>query len=128
MKTRSQLIATLVATAVTGLLVTGCGRNDDGRTVGQQVDSAIAKTEQKAEEARAEVKQDVNDATITASVNAELARDPGLSAVRIDVDTANGNVALKGTAPDAAAKDRATQLAAAVKGVNGVDNQLVVSQ
>lgn len=128
MKTRSQLIATLVATAVAGLLVTGCGRNDDGRTAGEQIDSAIAKTEQKAAEAKAEIKQDVNDATITASINAELARDPGLSALRIDVDTSQGNVALKGTAPDAAAKDRATQLAAAVKGVNGVDNQLVVSQ
>jgi osmotically-inducible protein OsmY len=33
---------------------------------------------------------------------------------------------LRGTAPDAASSERAQQLAAAVEGVQGVDNQLVI--
>lgn len=70
----------------------------------------------------------VADALITTSVNAELAKDPKLSSLRIDVDTADGRVALKGTAPDAEAKERATQLAAGVKGVVSVDNQLTVGK
>lgn len=69
----------------------------------------------------------VADAAITASVNAKLAKDDRLSATRIDVDTSAGNVALRGAAPDAAARDRATRLAADVKGVRHVDNQLVVA-
>jgi hyperosmotically inducible periplasmic protein len=70
----------------------------------------------------------VADAVITTSVNAELAKDPKLSSLRIDVDTDNGRVALKGTAPDAAAKERATQLASNVKGVVSVDNQLTIGK
>jgi hyperosmotically inducible periplasmic protein len=70
----------------------------------------------------------VSDAVITTSVNAELAKDPQLSSLRIDVDTDAGRVALKGSAPDAAAKQRATQLASSVKGVVSVDNQLQVGK
>ena len=68
----------------------------------------------------------VSDAVITTSVNAALAGDPQLSALSINVDTDAGRVALKGTAPDATAKDRATALASAVKGVVSVDNQLAI--
>lgn len=69
----------------------------------------------------------VEDAAITASVNAELARDPGLSSLAIDVDTNGGQVVLKGRAPDADARERATQLASAVRGVTAVDNRLQIS-
>jgi osmotically-inducible protein OsmY len=69
----------------------------------------------------------VSDAAITAQVNAKLAKDPNLSAMTIDVDTAGGQVALHGTAPDASAKERATTLAQGVKGVQAVDNQLTVA-
>lgn len=128
MKTTSHLMAALVTAALAGVALTGCNKPDDGRTAGQKLDSVIAKTESKAADAKAEVKQDVNDATITASVNAELAKDSELSALRINVDTNHGNVSLRGSAPDAAARDRATQLASAVQGVTNVDNQLVVRQ
>ena len=63
---------------------------------------------------------------ITTSVNAELAKDDKLSALKIDVDTSDGRVMLKGTAPSQADKERATQLAQGVKGVTRVDNQLRV--
>lgn len=128
MKTTSHLMAALITAALAGGALTACNKPDDGRTAGQKLDSVIAKTEDKAADTKAEVKQDVNDATITASVNAELAKDSELSALRINVDTNHGNVSLRGSAPDAASRDRATQLASAVSGVSNVDNQLVVRQ
>lgn len=117
----------------------------------QKADETKADVKQAAEEAKADVKQAANDAkasaesaankienatakagdkvadaSITASVNAALARDPALSALRINVDTSNGQVMLRGTAPNADARERATQLAANVKGVTSVDNRLEV--
>ena len=64
------------------------------------------------------------DAAITTEVNAKLAGDPDLSALRINVDTVDGRVVLRGTAPDAAALDRAALLARSVDGVSSVSNEL----
>jgi hyperosmotically inducible protein len=79
------------------------------------------------ERAAADVSDKVKDAAITTAVNAKLAQDKTLSAMRIDVDTIDGKVSLRGTAPDPPARQRATTLASAVDGVVSVDNQLVVS-
>ena len=68
----------------------------------------------------------VDDAAITASVSTALAKDPELSAVRIDVNTKGGAVSLRGPAPSAAAKARASEIAKAQTGVSSVDNQLEV--
>ena len=65
-----------------------------------------------------------DDAAITASVSAALVRDPELDAGRIEVDTKDGAVRLRGVAPNAQAKARAETIAKAVKGVNSVDNKL----
>jgi hyperosmotically inducible protein len=140
----------LIAAAAAALTLTACERRDD-TTVGQQADTAVASADaaaerakqdaanaagrgesaaenagKRVEEAAGAAADKVADAAITASVNAALARDPSLSAVRIDVDTVNGTVSLKGSAPDQAARSRATELASAVKGVTNVDNQLEV--
>ena len=144
----------LFAALAAALALGACSRHDD-RTAGQQVDSAVAKVEQKAEQAKSEmssaaaeakssareasadakvaaadagdkVAAAVNDATITTTINAELAKDSSLSAVKIDVDTSHGRVALRGTAPTPQAKERATQIATSVKGVTSVDNLLTV--
>jgi hyperosmotically inducible periplasmic protein len=121
-----------VAAALAVLSLGACNRADE-RTAGERVDSTVAKTEQAATEAKQEakeatssVKSAVSDASITASVNAELARDNELSALRIDVDTNGGKVALKGTAPNAEARERAAKLARSVSGVTEVDNQLAI--
>jgi len=68
----------------------------------------------------------VSDAVITTTVKAEIAKDSNLSAVRINVDTDSGRVVLRGTAPNAQARDHATALASSVKGVVSVDNQLTI--
>jgi hyperosmotically inducible protein len=142
LRSRQWLLALTVVGAAAGLVA--CGNEDDTRTAGQKLDDAVAEAGQKAEragdriaEGAAEVKQDiqqaaggvanaVDDATITAKVNAELARDDQLSALKIDVDTENGRVALKGSAPTAQARERAESLAMSVEGVVSVDNQLTV--
>lgn len=142
---------TAVVSALAVLLALGaCGRDDD-RTAGQKLDSAVGQTRQ----AGAEVKNDAKDATasagaavdqaadstramganaaakvddaaITAKVNAALANDKDLSALRIDVDTRDGVVTLSGPAPTASAREKASELARAVKGVSSVNNQLTI--
>jgi hyperosmotically inducible periplasmic protein len=137
-------LTTFLAVIAAAALLAACNRADDGRTAGQKVDGAVAKVEQKAEEVGADMRAagekakdstagamdtvgaKAKDALITSSVNAELAKDSQLSALRINVDTVAGRVALRGTAPDAASKDRAATLAQRVDGVKAVDNQLTV--
>lgn len=156
MTTHSIFKTSLIASAAAAALLLGaCSKTDDQRTVGQQVDSAIASADRKAEAAKNEIKESVadareatgsastdlkaraanaadavtdkvQDAAITASVNAELAKDPDLSALKINVDTVNGRVSLKGAAPTDNARERATRLASAVKGVVEVQNQLEI--
>jgi hyperosmotically inducible periplasmic protein len=157
----------LLPALVLGAALAGCDRPDDGRSVGQKVDGAIAATERKADEAGAAIKREsaeaadkarqaaneakpevqdaardakqavkeagakladaTSDARITAEVKSQLGADPQLSAMRIDVDTHDGVVTLKGPAPDEATRSRATQLAAAPKGVMRVENHLTVN-
>lgn len=117
------LIALSAALAALGLAA--CDRPGEN-TSGARSDTAVAKTERAPADVAGSVKSAVSDASITASVNAELARDNELSALRIDVDTNAGKVALKGTAPNAEARERAAKLARAVTGVTDVDNQLAV--
>jgi len=90
------------------------------------VESAADKAAQAVGQAADQVTAKTNDAAVTTQVKAELAKDPGLSALRIDVDTEAGRVTLSGTAPDAAARDRATRLASGIKGVTRVENRLEV--
>jgi hypothetical protein len=151
--------------SVLALALAGCDRADN-KTAGQQLDTAIARTEQAARNARATTESlaadakaridekapaaesavkdgaaraseatreagaaiagAIDDATITASVSAGLAKDSELSALRIDVDTKAGVVTLKGPAPTAAAKARAEEIARNVKGVSRVDNALEI--
>ena len=79
-----------------------------------------------AKNAGEKISDKVADAVITTTVKAELAKDTSLSALKINVDTDNGRVALRGTAPSTSAREHATVLARAVKGVVRVDNQLTV--
>lgn len=126
----------LAVALVGAMTLTACGRADEPRAA-QTVDETIAKVEQKSEaaadaarnaaaQAGDKVAAVARDAAITAEINAALARDPGLSALRVDVDTSDGHVVLHGSAPDAAARERATRLAANVKGVTVVDNQMTL--
>jgi len=143
------------AAILLALGLSACGKQDDGKTAGQQLDSAIAKTEDAAARAKAKAESEmasagaamksatqsaessskdmagkagekIDDLTITTTVTTGLAKDPDLSVLKINVDTRNGAVTLNGSAPTEAARDKAATLAKGVKGVNSVDNKLVV--
>lgn len=101
--------------------------------VAQGVDAAADSAREMASDAKqagAEVVEaagdKVADAAITTSVNAALTKDENLSVLQINVDTDGGQVILRGTAPSAEARERATTLASAVQGVKSVDNQLTI--
>jgi hyperosmotically inducible protein len=72
--------------------------------------------------------RNVDDAALTASVNAALVSDKPSNFTRIDVDTTNGVVALNGTVESAEQRARAEQLARRVDGVKRVVNNLQVAR
>ena len=146
-------IASILAVSALALGLAACGKTEEP-TVGQRLDSAVEKTEQAAADARvkaesamqsAETRMEqgaanaeatakdaantakgaIDDATITAQVNAGLAKDPDLSALKINVETVNGKVTLNGPAPSTVARDRAETIAKSVTGVTSVNYQLV---
>ena len=146
--------ASILAVTALALGLAACGKTEEP-TVGQRLDSAVEKTEQAAAEARAKAESAlkkaestmekgaasaessakqaadtalgaIDDASITAQVKAGLAKDADLSAIKINVDTANGAVTLSGLATSAAARDRAETIAKGVKGVTSVNNQLTM--
>ena len=92
-----------------------------------QARANLANAEATARDATSTAKASIDDATITAKVNATLAKDPDLSALKINVDTVGGKVTLNGPAPTTVARDRAETLAKSVEGVTAVNNQLVVT-
>jgi hyperosmotically inducible periplasmic protein len=145
----------IVGALTLALAVTACNKADDGKTAGQKLDSAIAKTEAAAADAKAKTESSManagnamkdatgkaeesgkntaakagdmaDDAAITARLASNFAKDPDLSTIKIDVDTKGGAVTLTGSAPTAAAKEKATTIAKGMKGVSSVDNKLVV--
>lgn len=67
-----------------------------------------------------------DDARITGRVGRQLTADPRTKRARIDVDTIDRVVTLRGTAPTRASKAAAERVAWSVDGVTYVDNQLVV--
>ena len=89
--------------AVSLVFTAACSR-DDGKTVGQNVD----------------------DSATSAKVKASFAKDPGVRAVDVKVDTHLGKVQLSGWADSAAEKARAEDLAKAVPGVKTVENKIEV--
>lgn len=133
----------LISVSALALALVACSDADDLTSSGTQ-DSTIASTEQRMDESTTTVQQGIaeagadakdaaasvgtaiEDATITAMVKAELAKDDTLKATDINVDTKDGRVHLQGTAPDNEARERATRLVTNVKGVINVDNALTV--
>ena len=154
--TPSSRTALTVACSMALLLaLSACNKQDSGKTVGETVDSGMAKTEQAAKDAKDKaaasmssatdamknaakdaeaagskaagaMAEKIDDMAITTSVSTSLAKDPDLSLIKINVDTKDGIVTLNGPAPTAAAKDRATDIAKQVKGVTSVNNMLVI--
>jgi hyperosmotically inducible periplasmic protein len=135
----------LGATLLAGLMLVGCNNRDESSSAGERMDAAAdkaadtvdaagARIEQSADAAKDTMNQAVDaastavaDTGITVAIKAQLADDKDLHILNIGVATTSGRALLTGSAPDAAARDRATQIAAAVDGVTSVDNQLTLA-
>jgi len=72
--------------------------------------------------------ENIDDATITASVKSKLVADKLANLTRVDVDTDNRTVYLNGTVETAEQKAKAEQLAWQAKGVKNVVNNLQVQK
>ncbi len=123
------IAAAILATA----LAAGCDRNKPAQTAGQKLDRTAERAGEKMDQTAAGIKQraeqagdKLDDAAITAKVKTALIGEPGLKALQINVDTANGVVTLTGAVDTPQNLDRATQVAQAIHGVKSVDNRLSV--
>ena len=100
---------TLIMACMVAVSLAGCAGMRDGkgpqRTVGEAVD----------------------DVTIGTQLKAAYAADPELSALKINVDTTQGAVRLRGEVKSLALRRKAEETARKIKGVKSVDNQLIVS-
>jgi osmotically-inducible protein OsmY len=143
--THSKRYIALIVAASAAALVAACDQADN-ETMGQQLDRSADAVQSAANEAGTNVQEaardlqaagsqageavteGANDVAITTKVKAALAADGALSATDIEVDTEAGRVALSGTAPDEAARERATSLVTAIEGVVAVENRLIVEK
>jgi hyperosmotically inducible protein len=104
MKTSFQKTAAAVAVAAALLFASGCSRGENERTAGQSVD----------------------DAAVTAKVKTAFAKDPGVRAIDVNVNTFRGTVQLSGWVNTAEEKAKAEEVAKTIPGVKSVDNQLSI--
>lgn len=100
-----RMMKTLVVALAVLTALTGC-QSLTGKTAGENID----------------------DATITASVKSKLVADKPANLTRVDVDTNNRTVYLNGTVETAEQKAKAEQLAWQAKGVKNVVNNLQVQK
>ncbi|HSW04263.1 MAG TPA: BON domain-containing protein [Aquabacterium sp.] len=136
----------LLATAIVGAVIGGflVSGYYETASLGQRLDATVERGEDAVRGVAGGVQQSaqqaaeagvagmgkaalaLSDAGITTSIKTALAADPALSALKIDVSTHSGVVTLKGPAPSAEARDRATVLARAPQGVTDVKNELLL--
>jgi hyperosmotically inducible protein len=65
----------------------------------------------------------IDDSLITTKIKARFAADPQVSALAINIDTANGIVSLTGVVDSEQARQRAIQLSQGTEGVKQVNTQ-----
>lgn len=101
---KKNVMSLMISGVLAATTVVGCAVTREQSTVGEYVD----------------------DATITTQVKAKFAEDPTVSAMAISVETLRGTVQLSGFAKSAAERSQAEALAARVKGVKAIKNDIVV--
>ena len=97
----------------------------DGSERRQDANTATASGE--VREAAEEAGDEVSDAWITGKVKSQLLADDVTPGMKIDVDTEDRIVSLKGTVPSLTARNEAIRIASHTKGVRTVDaDELIV--
>ena len=134
MNARSLLLTAAVSVALAGLA--GCNRDADRATRSTPPANGTATapstttppaTTPAPSTADRTAGQTVDDASVTAKVKAALMAESGVDSNKINVDTFNGRVTLKGEGLDKTQIDRAVQVARGVDGVKDVDNRLTTA-
>ena len=87
---------------------------------------AAAQVKEKTEHAVKKTGEVISDAAITTEVKTKLLAAKGVPGSKIDVDTTNGVVTLKGTVPTRAARTKAVRITRHSRGVTHVVDQLTV--
>lgn len=105
-KLLSVLLASALAAGCSGMM----GNKAEGDAAGQRSAGQV-----------------VDDATITTKVKSALLADPEISGLKIDVDTMQGKVRLKGEVKTLALRKKAESIARGVAGVQSVNNMLIVT-
>jgi hyperosmotically inducible protein len=85
---------------------------------------SMDQAKEKAKQTGADAKRATKNAALTGKVKSALAADVGLNTVKIDVDSEDGIVTLKGRVDSADTKRRAEATAKKVSGVSEVHNEL----
>lgn len=127
----------LIGIAVTTLAITfaaGCERKTSMESAGdRRADGTAERAGEKMDRAAADMSRQadkagdaMSDAAITTKVKTAIFAEPGLKAMQINVDTANGVVTLTGTVDAPQLIDQAKQVAQTVEGVKSVNNRLTV--
>jgi len=100
-------------------------------TSGRAVDvgrarEAGADIAEKVAEGAHQARRIASNTALTAKIKSKMALDDTVEAARIDVDTAEGVVTLRGTIESPAQRERAVQLARETDGVTSVVDQLTI--
>ena len=98
----------------------------DGSERRQDANTATASGE--VREAAEEAGDEVSDAWITGKVKSQLLADDVTPGLKIDVDTEDRIVSLKGTVPSLTARNEAIRIASHTKGVRTVDADELIIQ
>jgi hyperosmotically inducible protein len=110
----------LLAPFALAAALSGCKREDPNapgpaERFGKEVDSAVERAGEVA-----------SDAAVTSQVKAALALHKEIDALKVNVDTVDGVVTLRGVVATESAKAEAERAAATVRGVKRVVNELRV--
>lgn len=114
-------------TGVTGTTGTDATTASTSTTTPNSIAATAERAGQAAERGVETAVTATGDASLTAKVKTALITAPDLSAMKINVDTNNGVVTLKGEVKNTAEKVKAEQLASNVTGVTQVVNNLQVA-
>jgi osmotically-inducible protein OsmY len=116
--------------------LSACDKPGPAETAGKKIDQTADAASKNISEAADKVGEKlgeqgtkagvvIDDAEITTKIKAAIFAEPGLKTLQISVDTVKGVVTLSGSVDSRASSDRAKALAAAVAGVNKIENRLV---
>ena len=90
------------------------------------VNAASPQVKEKTEQAVKKTGEVITDSAITAEVKTKLLAAKDVPGSKIEVDTTNGTVTLKGVVPTRAARAEAIRITRASKGVKRVVNKMTI--